>query len=280
MMYPQLGDMNRARRAAASKGSKARFYEVKRNYDATFGKVPRPGSLQYRQQFMNRYKASRGRAQEIGEPVGSGGAKRSIQLHDVTDFPTKTLYSHEVTEIGKSSINSINQRQRDIINLRGVKYILELNSTSNDLRPSIVNYAMISPKGGANVRDPVTPSSVTTVDFFRGFQTTRSQNFADTFSSVYLNQGVINSDKYNILMHKKCFIGGGNDTTPRAKHITGYIPVNRQIRYDDGAINSCNSPIFFVAWQSFITDLATNSATPAVMSIAFERICYFKEPVN
>lgn len=278
MMYPPLGDIASARRAARAKGNKSRFVQLKRNYDATFGKVPRPGSLQYRQRFLNRYKASRAQ-QEIGEPVGSGGAKRSIQLHDVTSFPTKSLYSHEVTEIGKSSINSINQRQRDIINLVGIKYLLEVRNGSSDSRPVIVNYALISPKGGADVRDPVTPTSVTTVDFFRGYQTTRSQNFAATFSSVYLNNGTINSDKYNILMHKKMTLGGSNNNSPRARHVTGYVPINRQIRYDDAAINSCNSPIFFVAWQSYMVDTAAATSF-AAGEITFERICYFREPVN
>jgi len=283
-MYPPLGNYASARSASRQKGIKqqiSRFKAAKRNYQATFGKVPTPGTLEYRAQYLAKYKASRGVTQ-VGEQVGSGGSKRNIQHWDAGDLFTKDLYSQDITELAKTSTNEINKRQRDIINLRGLEWRLDLTTIANTAADLIVNYAIISPKHGAYVRDSATPTNVKVDDFFRGYSLTRATNFSAGLSSNFLANGVINSDIFTVLMHKKVQMGSNTarNTTPTSRSLKGYLPIKRQIRYDDGTKSSCNSPIFFVAWQTPVATLDIDTSVGVGCKIQFERIIYFKEPIN
>jgi len=273
MMYPPLGDIASARRAARSKSNKARFYQVKRNYDATFGKVPRPGTLEYRQRFLNRYKATRSSAAaDIGYPVSYGTAKTNVVLNEDIIPNVRQKYDRELTSIEKqtTTANTIDLRERDIINLLGWKVFTTVRNSSTSA--GIFNYAFVSPKNDRDVPD---------TEFFRSRDFTRAFTFSLTNNAVSMNNNSINTDRYTVLSHKKITLGPQStvsDTSgpvPNWATLNYWVPFKRQVRYNSAG--QCETPVFFVYWFCPILSASGDPASPGLCQIQNNICAYFKE---
>jgi hypothetical protein len=97
-----------------------------------------------------RYKKLRADLRGIGETIGVGTAKRTTTYNQTpADMLARTMYVREITAVqGATNLDvfdRIDQRQRDIINLRGFKMCVEMQNTTG--RPLLFNWAVISPKG-------------------------------------------------------------------------------------------------------------------------------------
>ena len=279
-MYPPLGDIASARRAARAKGNRGRFYQLKRNYGATFGKVPRPGSLQYRQRFLDRYKQSRGTANSdrgagaVGYPVSFGTAKTNVVLNEDIFPNTRTKFDRELTGIEKetATTHGIDLRERDIINVLGFKVQTCVKNVSL-YNPVQFNYAFVSPKSDKDVPD---------TEFFRSRDFSRAFTFSLVNSAVSMNMNSINTDKYTVLLHKKVMLGpaGGStaDTSgviPNWANLDYWVPLKRQLRYNFAG--ECETPVFFVSW--FCEQMVSSGDPVSTGSIKIQNnICaYFKE---
>lgn len=245
------------------------------------------GVMRLRSAFMrNRANARKKRKfrQAIGESVGTGTAKqRTEKSTTLTNLPAKQLVQKELVDIPKTTTNSIDSRQRDMVNLRGIKICFMIKNNHTDGIPCYFNWAIITPKAldtGA--------TGVPTTDFFRGEGNARGQDFTNTLDWLDLYCRNINTDKYQIHTRQRHRIAGvwnAQDNAPTTTNdkvnvglagermIEKYIPINRQMRWNDTVHPEKN--IYMVWWCSFSDDTTVSYA-----QYQYRITCYFKEPKN
>lgn len=189
---------------------------------------------------------------QIGHRVNESTGKRYTIEDSINNYNTRTLYKIDLTNIPKTTSNEIDSRQRDIVNLRGFKFCIELQNRLE--RPLYFNYAVLSPKNGQTVSEE---------NFFRGSGNGRGLTFSNLLlSSNDFHCRPINADEYIILRHKRYRLsslvleGGSNYTENSGKNymnIMKYVKLKRQIRYD--GLDAQSSPVVFVFWfDSFLRE--------------------------
>lgn len=211
----------------------------------------------------------------IGEFVGSGTAKRN---QDVTtgSLNTRTLYNVPLLNIPKGT--AIDQRERGLVNFRGMKFCHSMEFRDPTLITSAanklwINRAIISPKGCDT--DPIT------ANFFRGEGTGRAQDFDVALSSLEFHCTPINTDKYNVHMHRREKLGPFQSTEGRGAAVRmWYTKLNRQIRYDDDGEVPIGKQMYYVWWFDINTGPAASPAVNSMMSHSLHITKYFKEPKN
>lgn len=232
--------------------------------------------------MARKYTHKRKVRQRIGERVGTGTSKTTLAREtDVTVLQTRTLYSDALMDIAKntSADDLIHNRQRDMVNFRGAKLYYHFRNTQNNTM--LVNFAVVRPKKAGSIGPDAT-------DFFKsqGTGTERARNFATALSSMEFHYLPINSDEYDILMHKRFRLQGLTDgadverSSSNFKKIDRYIKINRQLRYDGtGESPTGNSAIYTVYWFDFQMTTGGSSATfgPQMQNRV---ISYFREPKN
>lgn len=252
------------RRARARLGlnSRRRRLAVKRAYPS----MPKPSA-----------KRARFSKKNIGEQVGSSNCKRVVTyVRDNLAQSTRILYSDTITDVPAATTgNPINQRQRDIINCRGFKIRLTFrNITAMQMTYHI---AVISPK---SLQNNVNPTG-----FFRGDDNDRDLDFSTARSYLDFTHKHINTDKYNILFHKKYLVQAGNanaasgscaGSSPCYRQIQKWVPLKRQLRYNDTVGASCESPIYIVRWCDRM-DANTNDLPSEAYIENVQVTMYFRE---
>lgn len=227
-------------------------------------------------------KRSRFSTRNVGEPIGSVGAKKFNCVDNTTGtFATRTLHTTNLTAIPPATSNTDNRdsRERTIVNLRGFKLCMHVRNAQNN-QVLLLNLAILAPK--------VTSAAVGTSDFFRGVGNTRSLDFNPTnLSALDFHCRPVNTDLYTILWHKRIKINPATDSATiqlasKASFVAlhKYIKVKRQLRFED--ISNTNGPvdgnIFFVHWA----DNALNTTGAAPVSSAYNMhqwfLTYFREP--
>ena len=283
MLYPQLGRYTRKPPSNAQ-----RFKQLYRTMNA----IPKPGSLEYRARFMSKYKAERRRQAnntDFGWTPGFGNTKtnRVLQL-DASAKNSRTLYVDDCTNIPRTTTNEITRRQRDLLDLRGIRVVFEvqryfLNDVTKNGIALTMNYALISNRNNTSG----TPSGT---DFFRG-TIARSEDFSTNLSSTELNHSSINSDLYTVHAHSRVKVpvmptrtyrnGAGNNVYEVESFpsitIDKYFPIKRQIRYTDNTGQSCCNPVYFVYWFDRINNAAATTSQSSQLGITGYIDTVFKE---
>lgn len=224
-----------------------------------------------------RYAKKRRMMRQIGERPGSSSSKKHALQDDATilTLSTRTLYSQTLTDLPKQTGDEINRRDRDIARLSGVKFCWELANNTSD--PVYLNWAIVIPKGD---------NTVGSADFFRAYGTSRSVTFGSSLTSNDFHCRPINSDRYDIVTHKRYRLGpnnGASNTTWYAgteksyMNLNKYIKIKRQFRYE-GVLNQSEGRIpILVYW--FDQFLKPSGTTPVpVVNILQRNIQYFRDP--
>lgn len=214
--------------------------------------------------------------QKFGEPVGSGSTQRAIVASNIgVSSSTRFLLSGDLLNIPKATNHEIDQRARDIINVKGIKLNVEVR---NNLTEALYfNYAVIVPKYDQSA------SSVSVVDFFRSNEDARGTNFSNNLSGIEFSTLPINNDKYHILHHTRIMLGpsatsgGYSDATPNYFQLAKFLPVNRQIRFESG--QPVNGRIQYCYWCDKFGGLPAASATAAAILFSQHNVAYFKNEV-
>jgi len=222
-------------------------------------------------------------AQSIGYPAGISGSSKSNQVgqSNVQSRQTKTLNS-EITLFNNISqataLNEINGRQRRTIYAGGLKLCMEVLN-GNPSQPMYFNVAILNNKQG--------PGNLAN-DFFRnqGINANREIDFSSTLSSNELHCLPINTDKFNVLWHKRYLLGpastaenadyGGYDGMPSFQSINAYVPIKRNIRYNNSGFAQ-DSDVCMVYWGA---PFGGNSDEPpsGELQVGYRIIAYFREP--
>lgn len=169
---------------------------------------------------------------------------------------TNSLYSYSMSTLDKTSTNNISGRQRDVVNIKGVKFVFNLHNLSQDTALQI-NYAVIIPKNNR----VLTNGSTSVGDFFRNEYSTseRSTDFNTSVIGRDKHTLPINADEFYVLTHKKYTVNperlGAGDPSfswnkPNYLMDEMYIPINKQVRYNDLDNEPERGRIYFVMWTS------------------------------
>jgi len=227
-----------------------------------------------------RAKLNHSKKSKIADPVASIPAKRAQIIEEHSIFKnTRKLYGQKLIEVDFG--DNINQRQRNIINVSGLKICCELKNLTND--PLYVNFAILSPKAGV---DP--SQDIDTTDFFRASDSNdRSKDFSTQLTSTEMHCLPINADKYTVLKHQRTTLvaaaTGGDTVSLTGKsymNLDWWIPMKRQFRFDGTVGTPDNGQVYFVYW--FDRYMTTTLVAETVNGVKFSNktIMYYHEPMN
>lgn len=215
----------------------------------------------------------------IGERVGSATSKKfTIQDNTAVSFNTRQLYTRDLTAIPRNTTdNDIDQRERQVANIRGVKFCWELRNNAD--RPLYVNVAILNPKDN---------DQISGTNFFRGSGNERSVDFSTNLTSSDFHCRPISTDTFNIVMHKRFRVDPQSGSTPGTYtanvgrnflNWNHYQKIKRQVRYENVNTSvAVEGRLFIVFWcDQFMTPSATLSVSN-VLSISERYITYFRDP--
>lgn len=253
----------------------------------------RRGYYGRRRRGKMRRRSYRRRTYRIGLPMNMGVSKRTVvQLFSAVNFDSRTLYSRDLTGIPLTTVNAIDERQREIINVSGFKIQGSMrNRLNNQQGPQLVHFAVLC--NVANIAAECVPAvqddSVPNTNFFRGSSGTRAIDFGTGLSGIQLHTLKINKDNYVVLKRRTFKLAtqasdqntqaqqGDQYTTPTVKNFKWWIPLRRQVRYDN-SLYATQGRCFIVWWSDLMHGRASG-ATPqgAAFSLDMENITYWRE---
>lgn len=215
---------------------------------------------------------------KLGRRPGSATAKKAEVIIDTTSLlamSTRTLYTLNLVELNKQSAEEIDRRDRDIANIRGVKICLQFDNQDTNNYPMYVNVAIVSPKD-------INTTPLTT-EFFRGYGTTRYVNFDNSLSALSFHCRPINTDLYDVVMHKRLKLGPRIDDTssmPNApvKTLMRYIKINRQFSYDGENAQPVGRNLYMCMWCDEADKLGGSLVQVNKVNCMREIVLYFREP--
>ena len=209
---------------------------------------------------------ARGKRQRFGRSTfgfspGSQLTRRHLAVETYNySLNTRVLNVNDLTQIAQGP--NLNQREYDMIYVSGYKISMQLRSGRPD--PSMFHVALIAPREYCGVAE--TPNFQE--NFFRGFEQTRGIDFSTALASQQFHEYPINSDKFHIFWHKRFVIGPEDTTSPVEEYNVGvsknwkwikkYVPIKRQIRFENGTAGSATNRIYLVQWGDlFLNDPAS-----------------------
>ena len=222
------------------------------------------------------YMHKRRTRRKIGDRIGTSRAK----VHEVIGtndlYNTRTRYDHTLLDIPHQKADGIEraERSRQIANIRGFKICCGVNNERTN--PLYINIAVLASKG----------SGFTDNDFFRADGNERSVDFGTSLSSIQFRCCPVNSDKYHILMHRRLLLNGSSAITGVDYTRTSYnliekwVPLKRQIRYEDNEGATPTEDIRLVWWADSMFQSAGAIAQVDAFRIQWKVVNYFRDPRN
>lgn len=205
----------------------------------------------------------------IGYPVGVGTTKRCLSSNTIFfNMSTKNFYQQPLTNV--TGGQNINRRERDVINMRGVRIQMELKNlkAASDKQQIYFHWCVISDK-----QDPV--SDPDGQEFFRAFDDSRATDFTSTLSSIQLNGLPINTDRYVVLRHRRMQLSGWE--IAQYRYVSEWIPLRRQLRYDAATNgNPVTGGLHLCYWCCYMGEGVSSPILNAV-EFSHRAYIYFKE---
>lgn len=212
----------------------------------------------------------------VGEPIGSASAKWDSLNADYANLSPLALQQLQLLNIVKvGGSTDYDTRLHDQLNFRGIKICMNFRAEGAlGTAKAHMNVAVISPKA-----DLFSSNNITSSEFFRD---PSGQNRAVDFGDPALldldyHCSAINSDKYTIHKRMKFDVGpSGSTEGNKEKFVEFYLPVKRQIRYNNGTQFPVGKNMYLIWWYS-----ASDGGTPAnAVRFSYRVTRYFKETVG
>jgi hypothetical protein len=215
---------------------------------------------------------------KIGDRIGTSDCKRVTTVDSTGSYDSRVLYTQNILAISKGT--GIDERQRDIADLKGIKFTWALRAlpNENDVKPWYAHIALVSNKEGHN--------SPTIIDWFRGTGGTRMINFSANLSGMDNYTRQINTDLYDVIFHKKIALAphegtSCNDWAPGGtksyKWVKKYIKINRQLRWDESTTIPGNANLYLVYWVDSFDTPALYGSDTGVLGIQNRTELYFRD---
>lgn len=217
----------------------------------------------------------------IGVQANTGTNQKEMMMNgNVAQFDGRTLYANELTLIAKAgATNDINTRQRQIIHVSG--FSIKGFMSNNSARHVFLNVAVLSPRNN-------NATTVAADGFFRDYNASRDINFSTGLSGLRMHVLPISTDKFRILAHKRLRVGPAapdGSTAPIVYNVSPgnscywdmYVPLKRNLTYNDDTDTNCESKVFFVLWFSDGTASNTDPTVLNQMTGSIHAVTYYSE---
>lgn len=188
---------------------------------------------------------------DVGEDVGTSTAKHVGVTTSLANINPQTLYQTTLLNITKTIVagDTLNRRMSDMVNFRGVKICMNFRVESAiGTTVAWLNVAVISPKS-----DVASSSTLTNAEFFRHPTGDRRDiDFGDaSLNALDYRCCSINTDRYNVHRRFKKAIGPTTSTEGlKDNYMEFYLPINRQIRYENASEWPEGKNMYLVWWYS------------------------------
>ena len=215
-------------------------------------------------------------AAKIGEAVGSSSAKWDTLSSNYFSMNPETLAQIRLLDITKTSGgDAYDRRLMDQLNFRGIKICMNFRAEGQlGTAKVFMNVAVISPKSEI-ASNQLLPNN----DFFRNpTGNTRGIAFDDpVLTSLDYHCSSINTDKYTVHKRIKFEVGPAQSTEGhKSKFIEFYVPLKRQIRYENLSSFPEGRNMYLLWWYS-----TSDGGTPADgVRYSYRVTRYFKETVG
>lgn len=252
-----------ARRASRAYTTARFIYNNRR----TVGRAARVIQKAYRRRSKLRSGRHK-RAREFAEPAGRETAKKRIIANQQDNNEnTRTLYNLEISGIAQGP--DTDERLQNKLKLVGYRFNMKIINRST--KHLLFNVAIVSPKNA---------TGMTTDDFFRGYGTTRGLDFSGTnMNSTDFHWRPINTDNYHIFKHKRfTLIKDANTIRPWWKELNFYIPIKRQVRYDNQTLSQAETPLYLLYWCDELAGVTGTAVTTAAFSMQYNIFSFFRTP--
>lgn len=211
----------------------------------------------------------------LGERVGSSSAKWDKLKAGLTNMNPHVLNQLQLLNITKFTSEAYNRRQTDQVNFRGIKFCMNFKiENAIGTAKAWVCIAVISPKADLSSGDPI-PNS----DFFRSPNgATRDVDFgAAGLSNLDYKCLPINTDQYNVHLRKYLQVGPVTSNEGlKERLIEWYMPIKRQIRYNDNTNLPEGKNMYLVWWFS-----TSDAGTPAnSLRVQYTIKRYFRDTIH
>ena len=277
MPYPRGTMVLRATRAGALARSGMRAHPYVRYANTAvnayrYGRAAAP----YARAAINMYRARRSRVnrgrrsnaarrratlRRVGERVGTSSAKWDQLKVNLTNMSPEVLNQLPLLNVAKTistvSGNPYNRRMNDQLNFRGIKFCMNFRvEGAIGTGKAWMNIAVISPKS-----DLFSTSIIPNTEFFRHPTGDRRDiDFNDpSLNNVDYRCCGINTDRYNVHTRKVLTMGPTQSTEGfKERYLECYMPLKRQIRYQDSSEFPEGKNMYLVWWFS-----TSDGGTPA-----------------
>lgn len=213
----------------------------------------------------------------IGFPKGTATSKRAATVTNTGDpLSTRTLYYENLVNIAKTSTNEIDKRQRDNAYISGFKICYDVLNYS--VNPVLLNVAVVYDK-----RSNDGTVIMALDDFFRSSEgNNRAKDFSITLDANEFHCLPLNTDRFSVLKHGRFTLGPTQSATVGAytvnrenyKSIMWWVPLKKQIRYNDG---NAQSKVWLIWWCDKF-QAGTGVAAVTIGQTQIHAVTYFKEP--
>lgn len=245
--------------------------------------------MPYLYRSRNRYLRRLNRRQNVGLPYRRVKNKREVVIDQEFASNTQvasTLYSRDISAVPLSSSNR-NTREYFEIALQGV--LIDVQLHNNDSAPHLVRMWVISHRGDDTLSSPLDQenSPVPTENFYKGQQGNRSVDY-NGVSRGFTNHSThtINTDVWNVLWSTKFMLssngdnvnGYGDNTFPNYKLVKKYIPIKRNLTYDnDSPVSVATAGRIFFVFDHVSMQKTASGTEGANMKFGFKAQMFFRD---
>lgn len=209
--------------------------------------------------------------QQLGRKGRSAEAKRAAREQVPAATNNKELSAFDIIRVEKdvAANENISKRQRDTILHKGVKVCF----TCKNIRKEVVflNWAIVTPKAA---------NAIDSTNILRGEAEERYLPVNNQQTTMDLRCAPINTDRYNVHMHKRYTIKPDSDKSANVKEgsdlviIEKYIKTNRQLFFNGDQANPLTN-MYMIYWVDYYGSPTGVNALTAECSWKF--INYFHD---
>lgn len=233
----------------------------------------------------------------IGYPIGS----RTTKVYQATanqldpangnsNIAKRTLYSYDLTNLPSTDNNTVNERQRNVINCRGFRIWMLIRNTIVD--PVYFNIAIVAPREESLDLTIGSGGLASLATEFFSDQATPSKKvaFATARSALAFRCLPISTEKLVVLRHKRYDIAGIHpgatsvsklgDNKPSVRVIKKFYKLRRQLRYLNSLGTNCENKVYLMYWFDEVKSYAGTTAGTPTLHLQQNCQLFFREPKN
>lgn len=212
------------------------------------------------------------RLRGLGEVAGTDTSKRSEIATDGWQLKAQnTLHIQRIALLPQDA-TKINARNRQTIYLGGFKVCMQFDHVVGS--NYYCNLAVVAGKFRGEI---------TGTDFFRGNGENRQLDFTASITAFDRHCLPLNSDEFHVLKHIRFDLHADVNENPEStkqRRFEFYVPVNRQIRYEDSTSVFPETDFALCYWfgEKGQNNVASQDTSVSPLRVEYKVIQFFREP--